>query len=171
MKATTIYLAVAMGLSAFAASADDASIATKTPKEGSMTNTASTPVTTTVRVRYMVNDLDPAVTFYTKYLGFRVTRQVSPNFAMLSRGNLELVLSTPFGPGGAARPMPDGRKPEPGGWNRIIINVDDLAGEVARLRNSKLQFRNDIVNGPGGSEILLDDPSGNPIELFQPSKN
>ena len=90
---------------------------------------------------------------------------------MLSRGNLELVLSTPFGPGGAARSMPDGRKPEPGGWNRIIINVDDLAGEVARLRNSQLRFRNDIVTGPGGSEILLDDPSGNPIELFQPSKN
>ena len=77
----------------------------------------------------------------------------------------------PFGPGGAARPMPDGRKPEPGGWNRIIIDVDDLADEVARLRNSKLQFRNDIVNGPGGSEILLDDPSGNPIEPFHPSKN
>jgi catechol 2,3-dioxygenase-like lactoylglutathione lyase family enzyme len=171
MKATTIYLAVAMGMSPFAASANDASITTKTPKEGSMTNTASTPVMNTVRVRYMVNDLEPAVTFYTKNLGFRVKQQVSPNFAMLSRGNLELVLSTPFGPGGAARPMPDGRKPEPGGWNRIIINVDDLAGEVARLRNSKLQFRNDIVTGPGGSEILLDDPSGNPIELFQPSKN
>jgi catechol 2,3-dioxygenase-like lactoylglutathione lyase family enzyme len=119
----------------------------------------------------MVNDLDPAVAFYTKYLGFQVKQQVSPNFAMLSRGNLELVLSTPFGPGGAARPMPDGRKPEPGGWNRIIINLDDLAAEVARLRNSQLKFRNDIVKGPGGSEILLDDPSGNPIELFQPSKN
>ena len=90
---------------------------------------------------------------------------------MLSGDNLELVLSTPFGPGGAARPMPDGRKHEPGGWNRIIINVDDLVAEVARLRNSQLQFRNDIVKGPVGSEIWLDDPLGNPIELFQPSKN
>ena len=168
MKPTTIYLAIAMGMGAFAAAANDASIAAK---GGSMTNTTPTAVMTTVRVRYMVSDLDPAVTFYTKYLGFRVKQQVSPNFAMLSRGNLELVLSTPFGPGGAARSMPDGRKPEPGGWNRIIINVDDLAGEVARLRNSQLQFRNDIVKGPGGSEILLDDTSGNPIELFEPSKN
>jgi catechol 2,3-dioxygenase-like lactoylglutathione lyase family enzyme len=81
---------------------------------------------TTVRVRYMVNDLDPAVEFYTKHLGFHVKQERRPNFAMLSRGNLELVLSTPFGPGGAAKPMPDGRKPEPGGWNRIILNVDDL---------------------------------------------
>jgi|SRR6266403_3412005 len=125
---------------------------------------------TTVRVRYMVNELDPAVEFYTKYLGFQVKKQNKPNFAMLSRGNLEFVLSTPFGPGGAAKPMPDGRKPEPGGWNRIIINVDDLSAEVARLRKAKLRFRNDIVQGPGGSEILLDDPSGNPIELFQPTR-
>jgi catechol 2,3-dioxygenase-like lactoylglutathione lyase family enzyme len=124
----------------------------------------------TVRVRYMVNDLDPAVEFYTKYLGFQVKQQNKPNFAMLSRGNLEFVLSTPFGPGGAAKPMPDGRKPEPGGWNRIIINVDDLSAEVARLRKAQLHFRNDIVSGPGGSEILLDDPSGNPVELFQPTR-
>jgi predicted enzyme related to lactoylglutathione lyase len=82
---------------------------------------------------------------------------------------LEFVLRTPFGPGGAAKPMPDGRKPEPGGWNRIIFNVDDLSAEVARLRSAQLHFRNDIVSGPGGSEILLDDPSGNPIELFQPA--
>jgi catechol 2,3-dioxygenase-like lactoylglutathione lyase family enzyme len=125
---------------------------------------------TTVRVRYMVNELDPAVEFYTKYLGFQVKQQNKPNFAMLSRGNLELVLSTPFGPGGAAKPMPDGRKPEPGGWNRIIINVDDLPSEVARLRKAHLHFRNDIVSGPGGSEILLDDPAGNPVELFQPAR-
>ncbi len=122
------------------------------------------------RVRYMVNELDPAVAFYTKYLGFTVEREVKPNFAMLSRGNLELVLSTPFGPGGAAKPMSDGRKAEPGGWNRIILNVDDLSAEVARLRKAQLHFRNDIVSGPGGSEILLDDPSGNPVELFQPSR-
>jgi len=125
---------------------------------------------TTVRVRYIVNELDPAVEFYTKYLGFQVKRQNRPYFAMLSRGNLEFVLSTPFGPGGAAKPMPDGRKPKPGGWNRIIINVDDLPAEVARLRKAQLRFRNDIVSGPGGSEILLEDPSGNPVELFQPNR-
>jgi predicted enzyme related to lactoylglutathione lyase len=122
-----------------------------------------------VRVRYMVNDLDPAVRFYTTYLGFRVEREAKPNFAMLERGELELVLSTPFGPGGAAKPMSDGRKAEPGGWNRIILNVDDLPAEVARLRKAQLHFRNDIMKGPGGSEILLDDPSGNPVELFQPA--
>src|SRR2546422_822221 len=108
----------------------------------------------TVRVRYMVNELDPAVAFYTKYLGFQIKQQAKPNFAMLSRGNLELVLSTPFGPGGAAKPMADGRKAEPGGWNRIIVNVDDLASEVARLRKAGLHFRNEIAQGPGGSEIL-----------------
>jgi catechol 2,3-dioxygenase-like lactoylglutathione lyase family enzyme len=124
----------------------------------------------TARVRYMVNDLDPAVTFYTKYLGFQVKLEARPNFAMLSRGHLELVLSTPFGPGGAAKPMPDGRHAEPGGWNRIIINVDDLAAEVERLRKADLHFRNEIATGPGGSEILLDDPSGNPVELFQPAR-
>ena len=125
---------------------------------------------TTVRVRYMVNELDPAVEFYTKFLGFQVKQENKPNFAMLSQGNLELVLSTPFGPGGAAKPMPDGRKPEPGGWNRIIINVNDLQTEVARLREEHLHFRNEIVSGRGGSEILLDDPSGNPVELFQPAR-
>lgn len=122
------------------------------------------------RVRYMVNELDAAVKFYTSYLGFRVERESRPNFAMLERGNLELVLATPFGPGGAAKPMPDGRKPEPGGWNRIILNVDDLQAEVARLKTAHLHFRNDIVTGPGGSEILLDDPSGNLVELFQPAR-
>jgi len=128
------------------------------------------PEMTTVRVRYMVNELDPAVDFYTKYLGFQIKQEARPNFAMLSRGNLELVLSTPFGPGGAAKPMSDGRKAQPGGWNRIIINVDDLPSEVARLRKANLHFRNDIVSGPGGSEILLHDLSGNPIELFQPAR-
>lgn len=124
----------------------------------------------TVRVRYIVNNIDPAVAFYTKYLEFKEKPGATPNFAMLSRGNLELVLSTPFGPGGAAKPMTDGRKAEAGGWNRIIINVDDLPAEVARLRKANLHFRNEIVSGPGGSEILLDDPSGNPIELFQASR-
>lgn len=125
---------------------------------------------TTVRVRYMVNVLDPEVEFYTKYLRFETKQESRPYFAMLSRGNLELVLSTPFGPGGAAKPMPDGTKARPGGWNRIIINVDDLQAEVAQLRKAGLHFRNDIVSGPGGSEIILDDPSGNPIELFQPAR-
>ena len=123
----------------------------------------------TIRVRYMINDLDPAVTFYTKHLGFQVKQQAKPHFAMLSRGPLDLVLSTPFGPGGAAKPMLDGRHAEPGGWNRVIINVDDLAAEVARLRKAGVHFRNEVATGPGGSEILLDDPSGNPIELFQPA--
>ncbi len=122
------------------------------------------------RVRYMVNDIDSAISFYTKYLGFKVKQGPTPNFAIVSFGELDLVLSTPFGPGGAAKPMPDGRKAEPGGWNRIIINVDDLQAEVARLRQARLHFRNDIVTGPGGSEILLDDPSGNPVELFQAAR-
>jgi len=124
----------------------------------------------TVRVRYMVNAVEPAVEFYKTYLGFQVTQGPTPNFAILSRGHLELVLSTPFGPGGAAKPMADGRKAEPGGWNRIIINVADISQEVDRLRKAHVHFRSDILKGPGGSEILLDDPSGNPIELFQPGQ-
>ena len=122
------------------------------------------------RVRYMVNDIDAAVDFYTGHFGFEVKRAGTPNFAMLSRGSLELVLSTPFGPGGAAKPMLDGSKAEPGGWNRIIINVDDLNSEVEQLRKARLHFRSDILKGPGGSEILIDDPSGNLIELFQPAQ-
>ena len=117
----------------------------------------------------MVHDIDAAVAFYTEHFGFKAKRTVPPNFAMLSRGNLELVLSTPFGPGGAAKPMLDGSKAEPGGWNRIIINVDDLSSHVERLRKARLHFRSDILEGPGGSEILIDDPSGNLIELFQPA--
>ena len=124
----------------------------------------------TVRVRYMVNNIDQTASFYTKYLGFDEKRGATPNFAIVSRGNLELVLSTPFGPGGAAKPMSDGRKAEPGGWNRIIIPVDNLQAEVAELRKAHLHFRNDIVSGPGGSEILLDDPAGNPVELFQAAR-
>lgn len=123
-----------------------------------------------VRVRYMENDIAPAVSFYTRYLGFKEEAGATPNFAILSRGNLELVLSTNYGPGGAAKPMSDGRKAEPGGWNRIIINVNHLQDEVARLKKDHLHFRNEIVSGPGGSEILLDDPSGNPVELFQPGR-
>ena len=124
---------------------------------------------TTVRVRYIVNELDPAIEFYTKNLQFSVEQERRPNFALLSRGNLELVLSTPLGPGGPQKPVWDAGKPEPGGWNRIILNVDDLPAQVARLRKAHLHFRNDIVSGPEGSEILLDDPSGNPVELFHPA--
>jgi ketosteroid isomerase-like protein/catechol 2,3-dioxygenase-like lactoylglutathione lyase family enzyme len=124
----------------------------------------------TVRVRYMVNDLDAAVGFYTKHLGFQVKQQVKPNFAMLSLDSVDLVLSTPFGPGGAAKPMADGTKPAAGGsWNRLIINVDDIEAEITRLQDDNVHFRNEIAKGPGGSEVLLDDPSGNPVELFQPA--
>ena len=123
-----------------------------------------------LRMRYMVNDVDEAVEFYTKKLGFEVKQTNLPYFAWLTRDDVGLILSPPFGPGGAAKPMKDGTMPEAGsGWNRIIIDVDDLAAEVERLRADNVHFRNDIVTGPGGSEILLDDPSGNPVELFQPA--
>ncbi len=120
-----------------------------------------------VRVRYMVRELEPAVRFYTGQLGFQVRRESKPNFALLSRGELELVLSTPFGPGGSAKPMLDGSRAEPGGWNRIILDVADVAAEAERLRAANVHFRSDILKGPGGSEIIVDDPSGNPVELFQ----
>jgi len=124
----------------------------------------------TVSVRYIVDDVNPAVAFYTKHLGFGVERQPAPGFAILSRGDLRLLLSASSGPGGAAQPMPDGRKPEPGGWNRIQLEVDDLASEVEALRKAGARFRNDIVTGFGGKQILLDDPAGNPIELFEPPR-
>jgi catechol 2,3-dioxygenase-like lactoylglutathione lyase family enzyme len=120
----------------------------------------------------MVNDIAEAVSFYTEILGFKKTSPGdNPNFASLSRGGVDLVLSTPFGPGGAAKVMPDGRRPEPGGWNRIIIDVEDLEAEVRQLKEQGMHFRNEIVSGPGGSEILLEDPSGNPVELFQPARS
>jgi catechol 2,3-dioxygenase-like lactoylglutathione lyase family enzyme len=125
----------------------------------------------TVQVRYIVNDVDQAMAFYCEHLGFREIMHPAPMFAMLERGDLRLVLSAPGGPGtpgGGSQPMPDGRRPEPGGWNRFAIEVTDLEGLVARLRAAGARFRNDIVTGVGGKQILLDDPSGNPIELFQP---
>ena len=122
----------------------------------------------TVSVRYIVNDVDAAVAFYTQLLGFNLEARPAPGFAILSRGDLRLLLSTPTSGGGAAQPMPDGRKPEPGGWNRIQLQVSDLAKEVETLRQAGAQFRNDIVTGFGGKQILLDDPSGNPIELSEP---
>jgi len=124
----------------------------------------------TVSVRYIVDDVDAAIAFYNRHLGFHVELHPGPGFAMLSRGDLRLLLSTPTGPGGAAQPMPDGRKPEPGGWNRIQLQIDDLVREVERLRAAGAHFRNEIVAGFGGKQILLDDPAGNPIELFEPPR-
>lgn len=124
----------------------------------------------TVSVRYIVDDVDAAIAFYNRDLGFHVELHPGPGFAMLSRGDLRLLLSTPTGPGGAAQPMPDGRKPEPGGWNRIQLQVDDLVREVERLREAGAHFRNEIVAGFGGKQILLDDPAGNPVELFEPPR-
>ena len=121
---------------------------------------------TTVNVRYMVDDVDAAVAFYTAHLGFTLISKTAPAFADVGRGDLRLLLSAPSS--SAGRPMSDGRRPAPGGWNRIHLIVDNLASEVDRLRAAGVQFRNDIVTGPGGSQILLDDPSGNPVELFQP---
>jgi catechol 2,3-dioxygenase-like lactoylglutathione lyase family enzyme len=121
-----------------------------------------------VSVRYIVDDVDSAIAFYTDRLGFEVQAQPGPGFAMLARGNLRLLLNAPGGAGGAAQPMPDGRMPEPGGWNRIQLEVDDLAAEVEALSANGVSFRNDIVTGRGGKQILLDDPAGNPIELFEP---
>ena len=121
-----------------------------------------------VRVRYMVDDVTATVAFYTTQLGFKLDLQSGPYFAALSRGGVQLLISPTKGPGGASQPMPDGRKPQPGGWTRIVVNVTDLQAEVARLRKEGVKFRNEIVAGPGGREILLDDPSGNPVELFQP---
>lgn len=123
-----------------------------------------------VTVRYIVDDVDAAIAFYSRHLGFQVELHPGPGFAMLSRGDLRLLLNTATGPGGAAQAMPDGRKPEPGGWNRIQLPVEDLAREVERLRTAGVRFRNEIVAGFGGKQILLDDPAGNPIELFEPPR-
>ena len=120
----------------------------------------------TVNVRYMVDDVDEAVAFYTKHLVFDLLSNASPAFADVTRGNLRLLLAGPQS--SAGRPMPDGRTPGPGGWNRIHFIVDDIDADVAGLRDAGVTFRNDIVTGPGGKQILLEDPSGNVVELFQP---
>jgi catechol 2,3-dioxygenase-like lactoylglutathione lyase family enzyme len=122
----------------------------------------------TVNVRYIVDDVDAAVAWYTKHLGFTLLSNAAPAFADVTRGSLRLLLSGPMS--SAGRAMPDGDRPRPGGWNRIHLIVDDLPAEVARLRAAGVQFRNDIVTGPGGSQILLIDPSGNFVELFQPAR-
>ena len=123
--------------------------------------------TETVNVRYMVDDVDAAIGFYTKLLGFELISSAAPAFADVRRGNLRLLLAGPKS--SAGRPMPDGAKPGPGGWNRIHFIVEDLGAEVARLRDAGAGFRNDIVEGPGGKQILIQDPSGNVVELFQPA--
>jgi catechol 2,3-dioxygenase-like lactoylglutathione lyase family enzyme len=120
-----------------------------------------------VNVRYMVNDVDGSIAFYTKQLGFEVLTSAAPAFADVKRGNLRPLLAGPES--SAGRPMPDGRKPGPGGWNRIHFVVDDIDAEVKRLRDAGATFRNNIVTGPGGKQILLEDPSGNVVELFQPA--
>jgi catechol 2,3-dioxygenase-like lactoylglutathione lyase family enzyme len=120
-----------------------------------------------VNVRYMVDDVEAAVAFYTSHFGFELRTSAVPAFADVTRGRLRLLLSGPAS--SAGRPMPDGRTPQPGGWNRIHLIVEDLAAEVERLRAAGLSFRNDIVSGPGGRQVLVDDPAGNVIELFQPA--
>jgi catechol 2,3-dioxygenase-like lactoylglutathione lyase family enzyme len=120
----------------------------------------------TVNVRYLVDDVDAAIVFYTEQLGFSLLSNASPAFADVIRDDLRLLLSGPKS--SAGRPMPDGRQPGPGGWNRIEFVVDDIVAEVERLRAAGVRFRSDVVRGPGGAQIVFDDPSGNPIELFQP---
>lgn len=121
----------------------------------------------TVNVRYLVDDVDAAIAFYTEHLGFSLLSNASPAFAEVARDDLRLLLSGPKS--SAGRPMPDGRQPGPGGWNRIEFVVDDIAAEIERLRAVGTRFRSDVVRGPGGTQIVFDDPSGNPIELFQPA--
>lgn len=123
----------------------------------------------TVQVRYIVRDVDAAIAFYTTQLGFTLQMHPAPSFAMLSRGELRLVLSAPDPMGGGGQSMPDGTKPEPGGWNRFAIEVPDLAATIETLRRAGAHFRNQIVTGVGGKQVLVDDPSGNPIELFEPT--
>ncbi|HEX6664820.1 MAG TPA: VOC family protein [Gaiellaceae bacterium] len=122
----------------------------------------------TVSVRYMVDEVDQAIDFYVNNFDFQLGHNASPAFAEVLRGRLRLLLAGPTS--SAGRPMPDGRKPEPGGWNRIHFVVDNIAAEVERLRAAGVRFRNEIISGPGGQQILVDDPSGNPIELFQPAR-
>ena len=120
-------------------------------------------------VRYIVNDVDAAVAFYSQRLGFRITAQSGSDFALLTRENLQLVLSPPKGPGGGSQPMPDGRRPEPGGWNRIVVRSSNLEDDIETMKNAGVRFRNDVIAGQGGRQILIEDPSGNLVELFEPA--
>ncbi len=121
-----------------------------------------------VQVRYIVHNVDAAIAFYTQQLGFTLEMHPAPPFAMLSRGDLRLVLSAPNPMGGGGQPMPDGTQQEPGGWNRFAIEVNDLAAMVDTLHQAGVRFRNSIVTGVGGKQIIVEDPSGNPVELFEP---
>jgi catechol 2,3-dioxygenase-like lactoylglutathione lyase family enzyme len=123
----------------------------------------------TVKVRYIVDDVDAGIAFYCERLGFTEEMHPAPTFAMLSHGDLRLVLSKPGGPGGGSQAMPDGTRPTPGGWNRFTLQIDDLEATVARLRGAGAHFRSDIITGMGGKQIIVDDPSGNPVELFEPT--
>jgi len=123
-----------------------------------------------VSVRYIVDDVAAATAFYRERLGFSVEAEPGPGFAILAHGDLRLLLSEPRGAGGAAQPASDGRPPEPGGWNRIQIRVDDIGAEVDALRSAGARFRTDLIRGRGGAQILVEDPSGNPIELFEPAE-
>lgn len=128
----------------------------------------------TVMVRYIVHDVDAAIEFYQGLLGFELVMHPAPPFAMLAKGDLRLALNRPGGPGaqgGGGRTLADGRVPEPGGWNRIALEVDDLAGTVERLRGEGARFRSDIVQGMGVEQVIVDDPSGNPVELFHPLRD
>jgi catechol 2,3-dioxygenase-like lactoylglutathione lyase family enzyme len=123
----------------------------------------------TVSVRYIVDDVDAAINFYREHLAFTLVMHPAPPFALLERGDLRLLLSAPSGQGGGGQSTPDGTKPAPGGWNRFALEVSDLAATVRTLRDAGVQFRNDIVMGVGGNQVLIEDPSGNPIELFEPT--
>jgi catechol 2,3-dioxygenase-like lactoylglutathione lyase family enzyme len=125
----------------------------------------------TVSVRYIVDDVDAAIAFYRDRLGFAEVMHPAPTFAMLSRGDLRLALSAPSGEGGGGQAMPDGTRPQPGGWNRVMLDVSGLEELVAELRGNGVRFRNEIVTGVGGRQILVEDPAGNPIELFQPTRS
>ena len=119
-------------------------------------------------IRYMVKDVDRSIAFYTEHLGFRLAQRAGPAFASVTKGDLTLWLSGPGSSG--ARPMPDGRRQEPGGWNRLVVEIEDLPKRVAEMKHTGLRFRNEIESGPGGKQIQLEDPDGNPIELFQPAQ-
>lgn len=124
----------------------------------------------TVSVRYIVDDVDAAIDFYCRHLGFQEQMHPAPTFAMLARGDLRLALSAPGGPGGGGQAMPDGTVPQPGGWNRFQLEVEEIEATVTALRASGARFRSDIITGVGGKQALVDDPAGNPVELFEPTR-
>ena len=128
------------------------------------------PAVATVSVRYIVDDVDASIAFYGEHFGFEVVMHPAPPFAMLARGDLRLLLSAPSGQGGGGQVLPGDRRPEPGGWNRFQIEVDDLPAEAERLRAAGVTLRSDIIHGVGGDQLLVDDPSGNPVELFSPAQ-